>query len=48
MKVAVRSAVIGSDPSQIYGASIPKYYVADKHNTPPSDYKLTLGQPALL
>jgi len=28
--------------------STPKYHAADKHDTPPSQFKLTLGQPALL
>jgi len=28
-------------------ANTPKYHAADKHDTPPSHIKLTLGQPAL-
>jgi len=28
-------------------ASTPKYHTADKHDTPPSHFKLTLGQIAL-
>jgi len=28
-------------------ASTPKYHAADKHDTPPSHFKLTLVQPAL-
>jgi len=27
--------------------TVPKYHAADKHDTPPSHIKLTLGQPAL-
>jgi len=29
-------------------ASTPKYYAADKHDTPPSHFKPTLGQSVLL
>jgi len=28
-------------------SSTPKYHVADKHDNPPSHFKLTLGQPVL-
>jgi len=48
MTMVVRSAVTGPDySSQV--ASTPKYHAADKHDTPPSHFKLTvtLGQPAL-
>jgi len=44
MTVVVRSAVTGLFISD----STPKYHVADKHDTIPSHFKLTLGQPALL
>jgi len=30
------------------GFNTPKYHAADKHDTPPSHIKLTLGEPALL
>jgi len=33
--------------SQVLDASTVKYHAADKHDTPPSHFKLTLGQPAL-
>jgi len=46
--VVVRSAATGPDSSGIYCASTPKYHVTDKHDTPPSYFKLTLGQPDLL
>jgi len=42
-----RSAVTVQDSSQFLCASTPKYHAADKHDTPPSHFKLTLGQPAL-
>jgi len=45
--VVVRSAVTGLESSRVYCASTPKYHVAEKHDTPPSNFKLTLGQPAL-
>jgi len=31
-----------------HAVSTPKYHAADKHDTPPSHFKLTPGQPALL
>jgi len=46
--VAVRSALADPDSSQFYSASTPKYHSTDKHDTPTSHFKLTLGQPALL
>jgi len=46
--VVVRSAVTGPDSSWVVYASTPKYHAADKHDTPSSHFKLTLGQPALL
>jgi len=45
MTVVVRSAVIGTDSSQVF---MYQHTVADKHDIPPSHFKLTLGQPALL
>jgi len=41
--VVVRSAVTGPDSSRVLSC-----HAADKHDTPPSNFKLTLGQPALL
>jgi len=47
--VVVRSSVTSPDSSRFfYWTSTPKYHDADKHDTPPSHFKLTLGQPALL
>jgi len=46
--VVVKSAVTGPDSSRVYDASTPKYHAADKQDTPPSHFKLTLGQPAAL
>jgi len=43
--VVVRSAVTGSDSSWTSRASTPKYHIADKHDTLPSHFKLTQGQP---
>jgi len=43
--VVVRSAVTDPDSSQVL--STLRYHAADKHDTPPSHFKLTLGQPAL-
>jgi len=48
MTVVVRSAVTGSDSSRGKCASTPKYHAEDKHDTPPSHFKLTLGKPPLL
>jgi len=42
MTLVVRSAVIGPVSSQVLCASTPKYHAADKHDTPPSHFKLTL------
>jgi len=41
------SAVTGPDSSRVLKCQHTKYHAADKHDTPPSDFKLTLGQPAL-
>jgi len=46
--VAVRSAVTGPVSSRDLSTSIPKYHVADKHDTQSSHFKLALGQPAQL
>jgi len=48
MTVVVRSAVTGPDSSWVLRASTPNYHAADKYDTPPSQFKLMLGQPALL
>jgi len=48
MTVVVKSAVTGPDSNQILSASTPKYHATDNHDTPPSHFKMTLGQPALL
>jgi len=40
MTVVIRTGITGPDGT-------PKYHAADKHDTPPSHFKLTLGQPAL-
>jgi len=45
MTVVVRSVVTGPDSRQVLNASTLKYHAADKHDTPPSHFKLTLGQP---
>jgi len=46
--VVVRSVATGPDTSQVLHTSTPTYHATDKHDTPPSHFKLTLGQPALL
>jgi len=43
--VVVRSAVTGPDSNRGLSASTPKYHAADKHDTPPSHFKLTLAPP---
>jgi len=48
MTEIVRSAVTGSDSSLDLMCQHTKVHAADKHDTPPSHFKLTLGQPALL
>jgi len=45
--VVVRSAVTGANAIQVLGESTLKYHAADKYDTPPSHFKLTLGQSAL-
>jgi len=47
VRLVVRSAVTGPDSSHVYGAITPKYHALDKHDTPPSHFKLKPGQPAL-
>jgi len=46
--VVVRSVVTGPDSSRVCHASTPKYHAADKHDTPPSHFKLAHSQPAAL
>jgi len=46
--MVVRSAVAGPDSSRVLCASTPKYHAADIYDTPPSHFKLTLGQQAPL
>jgi len=47
MTVVVRSVVTGPDASRVLICQHTKYHATDKHDTPPSHFKLTLGQPAL-
>jgi len=46
--VVFKYVVTDQDSHRVSCASTPKYHAADKHDTPPSHFKLTLGQPALL
>jgi len=46
--VVVRSDVTGPDSSRVLIASTPKCHAADKHDTPPRHFKLTLGQEVLI
>jgi len=46
--MVVRSAITGPASNRVLCTSTPKYNAADKHDTPPSHIKLTLGQPAQL
>jgi len=48
MTVIVRSAVNGPDSCLVLKCQHTNYHAADKYDTPPSHFKLTLGQPALL
>jgi len=48
MTVVVRSAVTGPESSGILMCAKYMYHAADEHDTTPSHFKLTLGQPALL
>jgi len=47
MTVVVSSTVTGPQ-AEVYCTSTSKYHAADKHDTPSSYFKLTLGQSALL
>jgi len=47
--MGVKSAVNGPDSSQVLQTtSTPKYHAADKHDTPPSHFIVTLDKPARL
>jgi len=48
MTVVVRSVVPHPDSSRVLGAITPRYRVTDEHDIPPSHFKLTLNQQALL
>jgi len=43
----VRSTVTGPDSNPVLCDSTPKYQAVDEHDTPPSHFKLAMGQPVL-
>jgi len=47
VQLVVRSAVTGPVSFRVLCASTPKYHAIDKHDAPPSHFKLTLCQLAL-